>query len=169
MNALCQRCNTAQATVHLLDIVPPDGEKRERHLCERCATEEGVTAQPHESISNILGQFIKQASGMQESVDADCKECGTTFREFRSSGLLGCANDYDAFQKPLAVLIERAHEGATHHVGKTPARLTSEPSVHVRLGMLRRQMRESVDQEDYESAARLRDEIQSLESTAEEL
>ena len=51
---LCQRCNKTPATVHLTDIVPPDGEKRERHLCERCAAEEGVTVQQPETISTIL-------------------------------------------------------------------------------------------------------------------
>ena len=160
---LCQLCNKSQATVHLLDIVPPNGEKRERHLCERCAGEEGVTAQKHESINNILDNFIKHAAGVQHMSETPCQDCGTTFREFRSQGQLGCPRCYEAFGKPLQTLIERAHEGATHHVGKTPSQVSGEPSMHARVAKMRRQMQEAVELEDYELAARLRDEISQLD------
>ncbi len=160
---LCQRCNKSQATVHLLDIVPPDGEKRERHVCEQCAAEEGLTVQKHESIGAILDGFIKQSSKDQQSVDEVCPDCGLTFREFRSQGLLGCPRDYEVFSKPLAALIERAHDGATHHIGKVPARLGGEPSVHAKMVRLRRQMQEAVALEDYELAAKLRDRLSEIE------
>lgn len=164
MTMLCQRCNKAQATVHMLDIIPPGGEKRERHLCERCAAEEGLTAQKNESINTILDSFIKQSAGAQSVANIACPECGTTFREFRSQGLLGCPRDYGVFGKPLASLIERVHNGATHHVGKTPARLGGEPSPQAKLAKLRRRMQEAVDLEDYEVAAQLRDEITEIEN-----
>ncbi len=162
---MCQRCNKSQATVHLLDIVPPDGEKRERHLCERCAGEEGFTVQKHESINSILDGFIKQASGTKEKTDMVCPDCGMTFREFRSQGLLGCPRDYDVFERPLRALIERAHDGATHHVGKVPGRLGGEPSAHAKAARLRKQMQDAVEIEDYELAAKLRDRIEEAESS----
>lgn len=162
---LCQNCQKTQATVHLLDIIPPHGEKRERHLCEQCAAEEGVTTQKHESISTILDSFIKHAAGVQKMSDSPCGECGTSFREFRSQGLLGCPKCYDAFEKPLMTLIKRSHEGATHHVGKTPSRLGGEPSVHSRLAKMRREIKEAVEHEDFETAARLRDQMKEMESS----
>lgn len=164
MNVLCQRCNKAQATVHLLDIIPPDGDKRERHLCERCAAEEGLTVQKNESINTILDSFIKQSAGTQQVANIACPDCGTTFREFRSQGLLGCPRDYETFGKALGSLIERVHNGATHHIGKTPARLGGEPSLQAKLAKLRREMQEAVELEDYELAARLRDGIKELEA-----
>ncbi len=164
MQMLCQRCNKAQATVHLLDIIPPDGDKRERHLCERCAAEEGLTAQKNESVNTILDSFIKQSAGTQKVANISCPDCGTTFREFRSQGLLGCPSDYEVFGDSLQSLIERVHDGATHHVGKTPARLGGEPSQHATLAKLRRQMQEAIQQEDYELAAKLRDDMNEHES-----
>ena len=164
MTRPCERCNKEQATVHLTDIVPPDGEKQERHLCERCAAVEGLTVQKHESITTILDTFIKQAASVQHLADTACPQCGMTFREFRSQGLLGCPRDYDVFEKPLIALIERAHHGATQHVGKAPARLGAEPSIHTRVAKLHRKLREAVELEDYELAARLRDEIKELDS-----
>ena len=164
MNSLCQHCKKAHATVHLLDIVPPDGEKRERHLCERCAAEEGLTTQKQESITSILEGFVKQSAGMGQTADIACPECGITFREFRSNGLLGCPKDYQVFDKHLSPLIERAHEGATHHVGKAPGRLQeTEPSRHVKMARLRRSLKQALGVEDYELAASLRDEIKAME------
>ncbi len=162
--SLCQRCNKAPATVHLLDILPDSDEKRERHLCEQCAGEEGLTTQKHESINEILSSFIKQASGMPQKPDLACPECGMTFREFRANGLLGCPNDYNAFEKALAPLIERAHDGGTHHVGKAPRGEGGETPKFSKLAQLRRELQDAVDAEDYERAADLRDTIKSLES-----
>ena len=61
-------------------------------------------------------------------------------------------------------MIERAHEGATHHVGKVPA--TADVTVRRQTGLLRlrKELQEAVESEDYEVAARVRDEIQNLES-----
>jgi len=168
MGMICQRCKKAQATVHLLDIVPPEGEKREQHLCERCAAEEGLTTHQQESISSILEGFVKQSAGIVHATDLTCPQCGMSFREFRASGLLGCAHDYKAFEKQLAPLIQRAHEGATHHVGRSPDRLQSaEPTAHAKLARLRRSLKEAVDIEDYELAARLRDQIKTVETGQE--
>ncbi len=162
--SLCQRCNKAQATVHLLDIIPESDEKRERHLCEQCAAEEGLTTQKHESINEILSSLIKQSSGAPQKQDLTCSQCGMTFREFRANGLLGCPNDYLAFEKALMPLIERAHNGGDRHVGKVPQGVGGEPPRYSKLAQLRRDLREAVDAEDYERAATIRDDIQDLEA-----
>lgn len=162
--SLCQRCNKAQATVHLLDILPESDEKRERHLCEQCAAEEGLTTQKHESINEILSSLIKQSSGATPKKDTTCPECGMTFREFRANGLLGCPNDYRAFEESLMPLIERAHDGGTRHFGKVPHGVAGEPPKFSKLAELRRDLQEAVDTEDYERAATLRDDIKALET-----
>ena len=62
-------------------------------------------------------------------------------------------------------MIERAHEGASHHVGKVPG--TAEDTIRKQTGLLRlrRELEEALEQENYEHAARLRDQIRGLEST----
>jgi protein arginine kinase activator len=160
---ICQSCQKAPATVHLTDIVPPNGEKRERHLCENCAVEEGVTMKQHESVSSVLQEFIKQKAGVQEIAQVTCPECGISFREFRNQGLLGCPHDYQAFDKYLTPLIERAHDGATHHIGKVPSRAGSGVRRQGGLSRLRRELEEAIEAENYERAARLRDQIKTLE------
>lgn len=162
MSLLCQRCKEAKATVHITDTMP---DKRERHLCENCAEKEGVIIkQHHHTTSEILQQFIKQKTGIGEADDLSCPHCGITFREFQLKGQLGCPSDYQVFQKVLTPLIERAHEGATHHIGKTPK--TADETVHKQTGLmrLRRELQEAIEHENYELAARVRDEIEALET-----
>jgi len=162
MGILCQRCNQSPATVHLTDVIP-GGEKRERHLCEGCAQQEGLLLKPHEGITSILEKFVKHGAAVQETANLRCPTCSITWREFRTQGVLGCPNDYKVFQEHLEPLITRAHEGATEHVGKVPASAGEGAKRQTRMVQLRRDLNGAVEREDYERAARLRDEIKALE------
>jgi len=85
-----------------------------------------------------------------------------TFYEFRHAGRLGCPHDYICFHEELEPLIMNIH-GATEHVGKRPKQGVHGADYQTRLIQLRREMKEAVEQEDYEQASRLRDEIRRLE------
>jgi protein arginine kinase activator len=161
---LCERCKKAQATLHLTNITR-EGEKIERHLCERCAIEEGLV-QVHKPNFNaeILENFIAAAkSGSSHDVNLVCEECGISYVEFRNQGLLGCPKDYDTFREVLLPLIERAHDGETQHVGKSPASMGAARTTQQEIRRLKRQLTEAVAAEDYERAADLRDRISALE------
>lgn len=162
MNAICQSCKQAKATVHITDVP----EKRERHLCEECAEREGVIVkQTYQTTNAILQEFIKQKTGIGAADEHICPKCGMTFKEFRTKGLLGCPYDYEAFRSLLVPLIERAHQGGTHHVGKLPT--TSDRTLKKQAGLhkLRRELQEAIEQENYEHAARVRDQLRTLESS----
>jgi protein arginine kinase activator len=162
---LCERCKRAQATFHMTNI-EPSGAKQERHLCERCAVEEGLVQvpKPSENINDILEGLVAESKSSAASLSSlVCDACGISYVEFRNRGLLGCPADYDAFEEELRKLLERAHDGATHHTGKSPksngARRTSIQDVR----RLKRQLAEAVAAEDYERAAQLRDKIREAE------
>ena len=147
MSLLCQNCNQAKATVHITDTVP---EKRERHLCEECAEKENVIIkQQHKTTGDILQEFIKHKVAPGAGDDLTCPKCGISFREFRLKGQLGCPHDYEVFRSLLGPLIERAHEGASHHVGKVPG--TAGATIQKQTGLLRlrRELQEAVEQENY--------------------
>ena len=163
MGVLCEQCKQTNATVHLTDI-HPDGEPVERHLCEECAAQEGVTLKPHEPINMMLEKFVKIGAGMQEAVQRKCPRCGITFGEFRAQGLLGCPQDYVEFGDLLLPLIERAHGGADQHVGKVPGQTSGVGKRRARVMRLQRDLEAAVAVEDYEKAAELRDELTKLEA-----
>jgi protein arginine kinase activator len=90
-----------------------------------------------------------------------------TWAEFRQSGLLGCEQDYTQYEKDLAPLLLRAHEGATHHVGKVPTRRGASGvpmKRQVDVSKLRKDLNRAVEAEDYERAAKLRDQIRVAEN-----
>ncbi|MGB0715686.1 MAG: UvrB/UvrC motif-containing protein [Phycisphaerae bacterium] len=160
MNFPCERCK-AKATVHITDMMP---EKTEMHLCDRCAEKEGIIVKQHHSTNAILHEFIKQKTGIGSGDGPTCPTCGMTFREFQSSGQLGCPRCYAIFRDLLNPLIERAHEEATHHVGKSPGEPSSAgPAPQAGLLRLRRQLQEAIEAENYEQAAKVRDEIKAIE------
>jgi protein arginine kinase activator len=164
----CERCNKEQATIHLTEI--QGGKKIEKHLCEQCAAAaEGMLAKAHTPINELLTNFVLQHSGLTKEPSTACPECGITWAEFRQTGMLGCEQDYAFFDKDLTPLLQRAHEGATHHLGKVPTR-RGEKSVpmkrQVDLNRLRKELTRAVEAEDYERAAKLRDQIRQAEGAA---
>ncbi len=166
---LCDRCKNAQATFHLTNI-DKFGNKAERHLCDRCAVEEGmlqpsakIPLDPDEMVKFI--QHSKQTTANLASLV--CEHCGISYVEFRNHGLLGCAHDYDVFREPLLKLIQRAHDGASHHVGKAPKSAPKKAHTATDLRKLKKHLEEAILAEDYERAAELRDKIRAAEGGAE--
>ena len=161
----CDNCNKT-ATVHLTEI--KGGKKIEKHLCEQCAAQnEGLPVKSHMPINELLTNFVMAHSGMQKEQALACEHCGVTWTEFRQNGLLGCAHDYTVFERELTPLLKRAHEDQTHHVGKVPTRRggTGVPvKRQVDLTKLRRELQKAVEAEDYERAAKLRDQIRQAEA-----
>jgi len=164
----CDNCNKT-ATIHLTEI--KGGKKIEKHLCEQCAAQtEGAPLKPHMPINELLTNFVLAHSGTQKETTGNCDQCGLTWAEFRQNGLLGCENDYTLFEKDLTPLLQRAHEGATHHLGKVPVRRSAGGEAaaipakkQIDLGRLRKELAKAVEVEDYERAAKLRDQIREAE------
>ncbi len=167
----CEKCNKP-ATQHLTEV--RGGKVIEKHLCEQCyAAAEGFSVNPksHTPINELLTSFVLAHSGQTSTKEATagCPQCGISWAEFRQSGLLGCEHDYALFDKDLTPLLQRAHEGATHHLGKVPTRRggSSVPMKRqVDLTRLRKELQRAVEAEDYERAAKLRDQIRQAEGAA---
>jgi protein arginine kinase activator len=153
---ICQRC-PGKASVHLTETI--DGRRRELHLCVPCARKAGVNLPDAPSelaldavVQGLIVAHVGELVG--ELADLACPDCGMKFMEFRARGRLGCPNDYGVFAKGLLPVLQRAH-GATRHVGKAARRL---PAASQRL-RLRTQLRDAIAREDYEQAARFRDQL----------
>jgi protein arginine kinase activator len=161
----CDNCKNP-ATVHLTEI--RNGKKIEKHLCEQCAAQnEGLPVKAHTPINELLTNFVMAHSGLQKDIGLTCESCAMTWAEFRQSGLFGCPQDYEVFERDLTPLLQRAHEGATHHVGKVPARKGGAGVITMKrtpdVTKLRKELAKAVELEDYEKAAKLRDQIRQAE------
>jgi protein arginine kinase activator len=163
----CQQCDKP-ATFHITELT--SGKPQELHLCEEHARQY-LTASSSEptavgSMAAVLAQQMQVGQTAEELARLDqqaCPICGITFYEFRSQGRLGCPNDYVCFQTQLEPLIVNIH-GESEHVGKRPRRTAVGSGKRTQLIRLRREMKEAVDDEQYERASQLRDEIQRIET-----
>ena len=163
----CQNCHGKTATVHLTEII--GNEKKEVHLCEECAQKKGIGIKTQFSMSDIISGLIG-ASGAKELArlsKTTCSECGISYMDFHSTGRLGCANDYKVFSRELTPLIERIH-GSAKHVGKIPPGAGREVVKENRLLRLRKDLKDAIQREAYEEAAKIRDEIRSVEEETRE-
>ncbi len=117
------------------ELVKKAGQKTEKHFCEECARKQGIVVQPQQQISQLITQLIGSskpgapAAQLNPTIQVGaCPTCGTTYAQFRHSGLLGCPACYQVFEAQLGPLLQRAHEGGTHHAGKVP-QLPPQPHV----------------------------------------
>jgi protein arginine kinase activator len=142
--------------LHITEVLGDD-RFDELHLCEQCA---------HEYLNESPPKKKPNDGPADDETDAlnrrECPHCGIRFIEFRNSGRLGCPQDYDVFAEELTPLLESIH-GEAGHAGKTPRGLPHRRETQSELTKLRRQLQVAVNQEAYEEAARLRDQIRILE------
>jgi len=161
---VCDNCKQSQATVHLTEIV--NEQMTELHLCEACANQKGAQMESHFGLADLLAGLadVGKAAEVEEEVAARaCPSCGMTYDDFRKVGRLGCAECYSTFRRSLGSLLKRIH-GSGHHLGKSPARAARPPGkAKVELTDLKRKLERAIDMEEFEEAARLRDEIRQFE------
>ena len=155
---LCCICKEREAKVHLTDI---KGDKvHQLDLCEECAKSKGITDSTAFSLADLLlglgaSQEIEQSAGGNE---LKCPRCGFTQADFKKAGRLGCARCYETFSEALDGLLKTMHKG-TRHVGKVPEAFREDRDLSNRLSTLEQNLSKAVQEEDFERAAQLRDEI----------
>ena len=158
----CEICKKNEATIHLTEIT--EGVRSEMHLCEHCAVEQGVAIKSHVPINELLSNLLSVQPTDEElfgSSDTQlaCPHCGFTLDQFREEAVLGCPYDYEVFEKKLSPLIKRAHDGKTTHCGKVPSKTPQDTKEQIERLNLQQQLDIAVQNEDYETAAKLRDKI----------
>ena len=90
-----------------------------------------------------------------------CPSCGSELAVLADHGRLGCPDCYRHFHGQLAAILSKFH-GSDAHVGMML--ISRSPEVHSRreIARFRSLIDLAVEREDYEEAARLRDQIEDL-------
>jgi protein arginine kinase activator len=180
LGVTCQLCSKRPATTHLTELDQESGQRQELHICATCIQRLDLKLENGPPpIAEILGMKPDDASSTKIKVTGHlslshvlkgedrCPHCGLAFSEFGSGKLFGCAHDYSAFGSKIDTLLRNYH-GTTQHQGRRPG---SEPdsaqdAVTARRAKLDAALREAVVNENYENAAKLRDELKRLDEPA---
>lgn len=162
----CQHCEKP-ATFHITELTQPGGPVK-IHLCEEHAriylAQESEELAPN-ALASLLAKQLKLEQTAEQLAKLDkkkCPVCGISFAEFRQAGRFGCAYDYVCFKEDLEPLLINIH-GSLSHKGKRPTRSTGDPGLQHRMLQLRREMKEAISKERYETAGQIRDWLQRIE------
>ena len=161
----CQLCSKP-ATVHLTKL--ENQQKKEIHLCQNCAQQQQFVEKQEVNLPAILQSLLGQHVDAETDALArlTCPYCGIKYMEFRAEGRLGCPHDYEVFYSGLQTLLKRIHR-KIRHGGKAPHHHPPQTGRWQELLDLRQQLRQAVESESYEDAARIRDLLRQKEATYE--
>lgn len=161
---LCQDCGKREATVHLTQVV--NNKKVVLNLCRECAEKRGFR-NPLEGVPFPLAEFLAsmltQAQLQKPSKESEivCSACGMSFSDFTKIGRLGCGNCYLTFRSLLNDLLRKVH-GSTRHRGKFPHTTRGVMKPLWEETKLQEELKKAIEEEDFERAAQIRDQIRVL-------
>ena len=157
---LCDVCQDKHATVYLTQIV--DGQMQKVNLCEGCAKEKGVTDPTGFALADLLLGLGTDEKVSQPSGEKVCESCGFSHSDFKKTGRLGCSECYKTFGDGLDSLVKAMHRG-TKHVGKVPTRYQATKLFSDKISDLKHRLKIAITDENFEEAAKLRDQIKAAE------
>lgn len=165
---LCEECQKNEAAFSV--TITSGGETTTRHLCGECMQKMEVSLTGGD-ISGFLSSLLSILSQSAEETDDSpvCSGCGMHYSAFERTGHLGCAQCYHDFAEQLRPVLQRIH-GNIQHEGRKPAHWENTPEQPVlspteqKREELRQKMEEAVADENFEDAAKYRDELRALEA-----
>lgn len=190
---LCEKCGKNEATYYYHENV--NGRTKTYRLCADCAKkmeeadelpsfrmdrffddfdsffDEPFLQRPMKTLNGLLNGFfgtdraLGSGSGREKKDEKTCPGCGATLRDFATRGA-GCPKCFETFAEELAPTVSRVH-GKAVHTGRAPARYRSRIERKRRMEALTEEQREAVNNEDFEKAAAIRDELKKLRAEEE--
>ena len=174
---LCENCKKNTATVHMKGLL--NGAKTELNLCQECSFNM-VNMEMPTSLENIFKGILESVQSMgpvtigqmglagrptaRKKAPGPCTVCELSYEQFKTTGKLGCEACYHAFPNEIVALFKNV-QGSSHHEGKLPKRFGTQLRQQREVDKLRSTLKKAIDDENFEEAARIRDQIRNLEVT----
>jgi protein arginine kinase activator len=156
----CDHCEQP-AIYHDVRIL--NGVHNTTHLCIKHAIETGVSLGPID-----LSVVLHASQGIPHSdTSKACLDCGMTLGQYKEKSLLGCPTCYETFREELENIIAKVQDNHSHHIGRAPKHAHVDISRHLQIRRILKQLDSAVNQEDYEQAAVLRDQLRELYNSDE--
>ena len=185
----CENCGKNEANVKYTQII--NGDKKQMFLCEECSEKLGIghTFNMPIDFSSFLGDFFNDFNEeafiptLEPQPKLQCKKCGLLFDDFLHTGKFGCSNCYTEFENMIDPILKNI-QSANRHIGRigelTEGMEIEENSNDERvqnnynkeiskqkpkneLDVLKEKLQKAIEDERYEDAAKIRDEIKKME------
>ena len=160
---LCDDCLKNNATVHLTTF--SNGQVKTVHLCAQCASKRNKPVIiAGFSFNDLMSAFYET----EKDEEVTCDKCGMTLSDFQKTGKLGCAQCYKAFESSVIPVLKGIHMNEKH-TGKRPGEKVSvdmekETESELKKERLSKELKMAISTENFEEAARIRDEIAFLDT-----
>ncbi|MCU0607397.1 MAG: UvrB/UvrC motif-containing protein [Candidatus Edwardsbacteria bacterium] len=163
----CDICRRNPAVIRFAEI--RKGTMSVRNICQDCARTTGIAGQLDRTIAAVGGAISDAMAALARDHGGAqaCPACGMTLDQFRRHGHLGCERCYDSFAAVLLPLLDRLQELAGQPE-QDPAAAGEQQRRDNRRQALAQRLEEAVAAEEYELAARLRDQLKELAAVAAE-
>jgi protein arginine kinase activator len=163
----CEMCSNHNAVIQIQQII--NNKKRSVRLCETCAKGLGILGigldeNKDITIPDLFSHVFEGIKEVSVSQNRKCKNCGSTLKKIIKEHKVGCTECYTVFQKQIRKIIN-AHAGDSEHKGKLPKRFALYRKFLTDIGSLKKQLKNALKEENYESAAVLRDAISKLKNS----
>jgi len=164
---LCEKCLKRPAIVHMQQYI--NGQVKEIHLCQECAAQPDSPLSFEQFLHGLLDMFSgaqqhENVSQQKPETNYRCPICGLSFEDFKRSGKLGCSECYQTFRREMDPILKNI-QGSNRHEGKYPQKAGSELLNRRKIEKLRMELTKAIEDEEYENAAGLRDQIRELEAS----
>lgn len=187
----CDNCGKNNANIRYLRNI--NGVKQEMNLCEECAEKLGVNDIKFNmpiDFSSFLGGFFEDFEKtdlfplLGTSKQERCSGCNSTFEDILETGKFGCEKCYSTFENEIDALMNKLH-GSNRHIGRigkisnnsseneTINNVETNNSINKdtqnnsqskdKIEELKLKLKQLIKDENYEEAAKVRDEIKALE------
>lgn len=179
---LCQNCGENDANVRYTQIM--NGVKKEMFLCNNCSKKLGIGNFDFNmpiNLSSFLGEFLDEEVSLLPSFASPkkvvCEDCGMSYEEFIHTGKFGCEDCFEVFSDRIDSIL-RNIQGGNRHIGRsgrgkissTKEKIEKKEMPETKLAenseieVLNKKMKKAIEEENYENAAKIRDEIKKIKN-----
>lgn len=161
---LCNKCKKNEAAFYYKTNI--NGKVTETALCADCASKLHVDKKLFDDVFSI--NPFASLLGESKQIRSDtkrCPLCGSTFEDLAMEGKVGCAKCYETFARELESTISQLHGNAVH-CGRGPKGFSEKRDREEKIASLKAGLKKAIDEQKFEDAAKLRDEIKELEAPA---
>ena len=148
---LCDDCRNKPASIFFKEVLPD--KTVELHLCDECASKRGLLVTKKLSHQEILQKLLRQKSAQDEKII--CPNCYMSLAEFKRVGRFGCNQCITTFDDHIKHLIKQIHQ-SDRHIGRKSSSGTKKG---FEIYKLREDLKNALDSEAYEDAAKIRDKL----------